>query len=291
MLPHRPNLLLPFCLAATWLIWGSTYLAIKFALLSFAPYVLSGTRYLCAGGILLAWLKWRGAAWPNWRQVCNAGLIGFLMLTVGNGLTCVAEKTLDSGATALMVAITPLLTVVMSQFMGNRARLLEWCGISLGMLGVLMMNLDTGLAADPQGVGLMIIACIAWATASVLIPRLDLPDGTMSPTIQMLVGGLVSLPLALLTGERFPDTPKPEAIAALAYLALFGSIIAYSAFIWLLRYTRPALAGSSSYVNPMVALFLGWLLAGEAISWPLLTGMCIILFGVALIGVAARNKT
>ncbi|PHV11301.1 drug/metabolite exporter YedA [Chitinimonas sp. BJB300] len=290
MSPQRPTLLIPFCLAATWLIWGSTYLAIKFALLSFSPYVLSGSRYLCAGGLLLAWLKWRGVAWPSWGQVGNASLVGLLMLTIGNGLTCVAEKTLDSGATALLVATTPLLTVVMSQLIGSQAKPLEWCGIGLGLLGVLLMNLDTGLAREPLDVGLMAIACIAWAIASVLIPRLNLPEGSMSPAIQMLAGGLVSLLLALLGGERFPSAPKPEAIAALAYLIVFGSIVAYSAFVWLLRHARPALASSGSYVNPMVALFLGWLLAGEAISWPLMAGMGIILLGVALIGLATRTK-
>lgn len=290
MLSKRPALLLPLCLAATWLVWGSTYLAIKFALISFPPYVLSGTRYLLAGGLLLAWLIWQRSTWPSWRQVRNASLIGFLMLTVGNGLTCVAEQTLDSGATALIVAATPLLTVLLSQMMGSRARPLEWCGIGLGLLGIVLMNLDARLASDPHGVMLMIIACLAWALASVLIPRLDLPQGSMSSTIQMLAGGLISLPLALLGGERFPAEPTAGAIAALLYLVLFGSVIAYSAFVWLLRNARPALATSSSYVNPVVALFLGWLLAGEAVSWPLLAGMSIILLGVALIGWSARSK-
>lgn len=290
MSASRTAFIIPLCLAATWLVWGSTYLAIKFALASFAPYVLSGTRYLVAGVLMLAWLRWQRTPWPSLRQIRNAALIGVLMLTVGNGLTCVAELTLDSGATALIVAACPLLTVVLSQLMGSRARPLEWCGIGLGLLGMLLMNLDAGLAGDPRGVGLMIIACIAWALASVLIPRLDLPQGGMSATFQMLAGGLVSLPLALLAGERFPSAPGIPALAALAYLIVFGSIVAYSAFVWLLRHARPALATSSSYVNPVVALFLGWLLAGETVSWPLLAGMSIILAGVGLIGLATKGR-
>lgn len=284
------RLLLPFCLAATWIVWGSTYLAIKYALLSFPPYVLSGTRYLFAGGLLLAWLKWRGTPWPTLRQLGNTSLIGLLMLTLGNGLTCVAELTLPSGATALIVAGTPLLTVGLSQLLGSRIRGLEWCGIALGLAGMVVMHNDASLAGDPRGVALMGAACLAWAVASVLMPRLDLPAGPMSAAMQMLAGGLISLPVALIAGERFPATPKLEAIAALAYLVVFGSIIAYSAFVWLLRHARPALATSSSYVNPLVALSLGWLFADEQVSPSLLLGMVIILAGVGLIGWATARK-
>ncbi|QDQ27295.1 drug/metabolite exporter YedA [Chitinimonas arctica] len=286
----RHTLLIPLCLAATWLVWGSTYLAIKYALPSFPPYVLSGTRYLLAGGLLLAFLKWRGAAWPTGRQLGNTALIGFLMLTLGNGMTCMAEQTMPSGAAALIVAGTPLLTVVLSQFLGGRASRLEWCGIALGMVGMVLINLDASLAEDPRGVGLMLAACLAWAIASVLMPRLDLPAGPMSAAMQMLAGGLISLPLALLGGERFPESPQPQAIAALAYLIVFGSIVGYSAFVWLLRNVRPSLASSSSYVNPVVALLLGGLVADEAVGWPLLAGMGVILAGVALIGWASARR-
>jgi drug/metabolite transporter (DMT)-like permease len=290
-MPHRhASLVIPLCLAATWIVWGSTYLAIKYALISFGPFMLSGTRYLTAGVLMTGFMLLRGTAWPSRRQTLNAVLIGFLMQSVGNALTCLAEKTLPSGATALIVAATPLLTVVISQLLGSRAKPLEWAGITLGLAGIVLMNLDASLAGDPRGVALVLIACLAWATASVMIPRLDLPPGGMSSAVQMLAGGAISMPIALLSGERFPIAPNWQALAALAYLTVFGSIVAYSSFVWLLRNVRPALATSSSYVNPVVALFLGWLFAHEAVTWPLVAGIVVILGGVGLIGWAHARK-
>lgn len=289
-MPARRAFLIIPCLAATWLVWGSTYLGMKLALESFPPYLLSGIRCVIAGGLLLLVLRLRGAAWPSLKQTANAGMIGFFMLTVGNGLTCVAEQTLATGATALIVAATPLITVVISQFAGHRATRLEWCGIVLGMTGIVLMNLDKGLASEPTGVLLMVVACFSWALASVLIPRLDLPQGPMSAGVQMLAGGLVSLPVAMALGEKLPAAPTAKALVAMVYLIIFGSIVAYSAFVWLLRNVRPALATSSSYVNPVVALFLGWAVAGEHVSAPLVIGMSVILAGVGLIGWSASRQ-
>ncbi|HEY9103831.1 drug/metabolite exporter YedA [Chitinimonas sp.] len=286
----RHPVLLPFCLFATWVIWGSTYLGIKFALHDFPPYILSGTRYLLAGSLLLAFVRWRGEVWPSRRQVANAALIGLLMLTLGNGLTCVAVQSLPSGATALIVAVTPLLTVLLGLGLGNKVQPLEWGGIALGLAGIVLMNRDASLAGHPAGVLLVLGACVAWATASVLIPRLDLPSGAMSSAVQMLAGGMVSLPAALLMGERMHVWPSPSALMALLYLVLFGSIVAYSAFVWLLRHVRPALATSSSYVNPVVALALGWLVLAEPLSPPLLAAAAVILAGVALIGWASARR-
>ncbi|QNM96278.1 drug/metabolite exporter YedA [Chitinimonas koreensis] len=287
-LPAR--FVVPLCLAATWLIWGSTYLGIRFALESFPPFILSGTRYLLAGAVLLAIVKLAGAPWPSRRQLGNTALLGFMMLTIGNGLVCVAEQTVPSGAAALIVAATPLLTVLANQALGSRARGIEWAGLGLGVAGIVLINLDASLAGDPRGFALVIAACLSWAIASALMPRLDLPEGPMSAALQMLAGGLVALPAALLSGERFPAAPTPAAIGALLYLAAFGSIVAYSAFVWLLRNVRPALATSSCYVNPVVALFLGWSLGNEAVGWPLLAGIAVILAGVALIGWAAARR-
>jgi len=289
MLNRSNSVLLTGCLAATWLVWGSTYLVIKFGLVSFTPYILSGMRYLTAGVALLAFARWRGTPWPSWRQTGNAALIGFLMLTVGNGLTCVAEKTLPSGATALIVAVTPLLAVIINHFMGTRSTLIEAAGIICGIVGIGVMNIDASLSSDPVAAGLMGVACFSWALASAIIRRVSLPEGAMSSAIQMVAGGMISLPLALAMGDRFPAHPAWSAVAALAYLSVFGSIIAYSAFVWLLRHVRPALATSSSYVNPVVALGLGAAFGGETVTWPLVAGIAVILVGMVLISRGGRG--
>lgn len=282
--------MLPLCLACTWLVWGSTYLGIKYALLSFPPILLSGVRYLIAGLLMLVIVRWRREAWPSIRQLRNAALIGALMLTIGNGLVCLAEKTVASGATALIVSVTPVLAVLANQLFGKQARSSEWLGIALGVIGVALLNLDSGLAGDLTGVALVIIACISWAFASALIPRLDLPKGSMSVTVQMLAGGAASIPIAWLTGERLPDSYHPQALLSMAYLIVFGSMVAYTAYVWLLSHIRPALATSSCYVNPVVALLLGWLLMNEEISHALLAGMAMVLAGVATISIAHARR-
>lgn len=284
-----PKLLLPLCLAATWIIWGSTYLGIRFALVSFPPFLLSGLRYLLAGVAMVAVVKLMKMPWPSWRQTRNSVLIGVMMLTIGNGLVCVAEQTVASGAAALIVATTPVLTVIANQLLGQRARRLEWLGLIVGVAGIVLMNLDQSLAADPTGVLMILAACVSWAVASVMIPRLDLPSGAMSSTIQMLASGLLSIAVGGLLGERLPERYEPRAVAALVYLAVAGSMLAYSAYVWLLRHARPALATSSCYVNPMVALLLGWLLANETITWPLLAGMAVTLSAVGLISLGQRK--
>lgn len=284
-----PKLLLPLCLAATWIIWGSTYLGIRFALVSFPPFLLSGLRYLLAGVAMVAVVKLMKMPWPSWRQTRNSVLIGVMMLTIGNGLVCVAEQTVASGAAALIVATTPVLTVIANQLLGQGARPLEWLGLIAGVAGIVLMNLDQSLAADPTGVLMILAACVSWAIASVMIPRMDLPSGVMSSTIQMLASGLLSIAVGALLGERLPERYEPSAVAALVYLAVAGSMLAYSAYVWLLRHARPALATSSCYVNPMVALLLGWLFANETITWPLLAGMAVTLTAVALISLGQRK--
>lgn len=280
MSPPVQRWLLPLCLTLTWLVWGSTYLAIKVALEGFPPFMLSGLRYLAGGLLMLVWLVLSRSDWPNWRQVRNASFIGVLMLTAGNGLLCVAEQHVASGAAALIVAATPVLTVLFNQWLGRRARPIEWLGLGLGVTGVALMQFDARLAAEPWGVAQLVLACVAWAAAGAMMPRLDLPQDSVSTTIQMLVGGALSLPVALLAGEDWPTRLRPDAVFALFYLSIFGSMLAYSAYVWLLRTQRPALATSCCYVNPVVALGLGWAYAGEAITWPLVAGMVVILAGV-----------
>ncbi|MDK2123113.1 drug/metabolite exporter YedA [Parachitinimonas caeni] len=286
------RLLIPLCLAATYLIWGSTYLGIKWALESFPPLTLAGIRFVVAGLLMLAWARLSGLPWPSLRQLRNAAWVGFMMLTFGNGAVCIAEKNIASGVAALIVALTPLATVLMSLFWGVKARRIEWAGIAVGFAGIVLLNLDGNLRAEPFSVGLVVAACIVWGLASAWMPRLDMPQGPMSSAMQMLAGGIFCLPLAWLNGESVPTSVTFKAGAALVYLIVAGSMLAYSAYIWLLKHTRPALATSSCYANPVVALLLGVFLAQEAISAPIIAGMLAILSGVVMLGVAqSRART
>jgi len=289
--PSRPTLLLA-CLAIVYVVWGSTYLAIHFVVDGIAPLISSALRNFCAGPILLAFLKWRGAPWPTWRQWRNGALIGFMMMGLGNGFVCLAETRVPSGLAALIIAGTPVFAILFAWgLFGVRPRVLEWLGIVLGLAGMGLLNLDLHAAASPAYVAVLFIAGASWAGATVLQPRLDLPKGPMSAAVQMLGGGTSLVVMAALHGERLDVATVPlSAWLALAYLVVFGSLVAYTAFVYVIGHSRPALATSYAYVNPVVAVGLGVLFVGETVSAPMMAGMAVILAGVGLVMIGSRRR-
>ena len=289
--PSRSTLLVA-CLAIVYVVWGSTYLAIHFVVDGIPPLISSAIRNFCAGPILLAFLKWRGAPWPTWRQWRSGALIGFMMMGLGNGLVCVAETRVPSGLAALIIAGTPVFAILFAWgLFGVRPRLLEWLGIGLGLAGMGLLNLDLHAAASPAYVAVLFVAGASWAGATVLQPRLDLPKGPMSAAVQMLGGGASLVVMAALHGERLDAATVPlSAWLALAYLVVFGSLVAYTAFVYVIGHSRPALATSYAYVNPVVAVGLGVLFVGETVSAPMLAGMAVILSGVGLLMIGSRRR-
>ena len=289
--PSRSTLLVA-CLAIVYVVWGSTYLAIHFVVDGIPPLISSAIRNFCAGPILLGFLKWRGAPWPTWRQWRNGALIGFMMMGLGNGLVCVAETRVPSGLAALIIAGTPVFAILFAWgLFGVRPRLLEWAGIVLGLAGMGLLNFDLHAATSPAYVAVLFVAGASWAGATVLQPRLDLPKGPMSAAVQMLGGGASLVVMAALHGERLDVATVPlSAWLALAYLVVFGSIVAYTAFVYVIGHSRPALATSYAYVNPVVAVGLGVLFVGETVSAPMLAGMAVILSGVGLLMIGSRRR-
>ena len=285
--------LLAVCLAIVYVVWGSTYLAIHFVVDGMPPLASSAIRNLCAGPILLAFLKWRGAAWPTPRQWRNGALIGFMMMGLGNGFVCLAETSVPSGLAALVVAGVPVFALLFAWGLsGTRPRLLEWLGIALGLGGMALLNLDLHAAASPWAVAVLFVAAASWAGATVLQRRLDMPAGPMSAAVQMLGGGASLVAMSALRGEHFVAGAVPaSAWIALAYLVVFGSIVAYTAFVYVIGHSRPALATSYAYVNPVVAVGLGALFAGETVSWPIAAGMMVILAGVGLVMIGNARRT
>ena len=270
-------------LLALYLIWGSTYLAIRVALESWPPFLMAAVRFLVAGGLLYGFLRWRGSAAPTRAQWGNAAVTGTLLLGLGNGLVCYAEQSVASGLAAVAVASMPLFAALFGTAYGQRPRRIEWIGLGIGFLGVVLLNLGGGMTGAPAGAAALVVAAAAWAFGSVWSRGRDLPPPLMSTAAQMLTGGVVMLAFGLATGERIAGPPPAVAVAALAYLAVFGSIIGFGAYIWLLNHVRPALATSYAYVNPPIAVLLGALLAGEQVSLQTLVSMAVILSGVVLI--------
>jgi drug/metabolite transporter (DMT)-like permease len=279
-------------LLSLYLIWGSTYLGIRFALEGGYPAlsVVSGARMLFAGLLMYAVLRWRGVPAPTRAQWRTLAVMGLLMMLLGNGCVVFAEKTVSSGLAAIAIASMPLWMGLFGLIFGLRPTVGEWLGIGVGFLGVLWLNAGSSLSAEPLGLILLLIAPIAWAFGSVWSRGRDLPSPFMTAAGQMICGGLMLVPLGLAIGEGMPDAPTLLGTGALLYLALFGSIIAFTAYVWLLKNVRPALASSYAYVNPPVAVLLGVWLADERVSAHDIGAMVVILLGVGIITLARSKR-
>src|SRR5690606_24454337 len=271
-------------LAVLYLVWGSTYLGIRFALEGgWPPLLMAGSRFLVAGGLLFAVLRLRGVPMPTRAQWRNCAFMGVLLLGLGNGMVCIAEQTVSSGLAAVAVASAPLWIGLFATLRGQRANRLAWLGLGIGFVGVLWLNAGSSLVGTPVGLVALLIAPVAWAYGSVWSQGRDLPSPFMGAAAQMLCGGMVMLVAGLLLGERIDALPTAKGPFAVAYLAGFGSILAFSAYIWLLHHVRPTLAGSYAYVNPVVAVVLGAWLAAERFSAHDLGAMVVIVLGVVAI--------
>lgn len=277
---------LPLALAlfTLYIVWGSTYFAIRLGVESWPPMMLAGLRFSLAGLILLAFLRWRGQPLPNARAALNACLIGLLLLTVGNGLVTLAEhQQVPSGLAAVMVATVPLFAMCFSRLFGIRTRKIEWLGILVGLAGIVLLNSGGHLAGNPQGAILVLIAALSWAFGSVLGSRIVLPQGAMAGAIEMLAAGAALLLTSALSGERLSALPDLQGFLALGYLMLFGSIIAINAYMYLIRNVSPAIATSYAYVNPAVAVLLGTSFGGETLSAREWLALAVIIFAVVLV--------
>lgn len=274
-------------LAAVYVIWGSTYLAIRFALEGgFPPFLLGGIRFLIAGSLMFAVLRWRGVPMPTRAQWLNAAAMGVLLLLFGNGMVNLAEQSVSSGIAAVAVASAPLWMGVFSAMRGQHPGRMEWVGLGIGFAGVLWLNADSSLTASKTGMIALLVATLAWSFGSIWSRGRDLPMPFMAAAAQMLCGGVAMCVVGFAIGERFHAVPAASGIAAFAYLVVAGSIVGFSAYIWLLHHVRPALAGSYAYVNPAIAVALGAWLAHERFGVHELAAMGVILSGVVAITMA-----
>jgi drug/metabolite transporter (DMT)-like permease len=278
-------------LAAVYVIWGSTYLAIRFALEGgFPPFLLGGIRFLIAGGLMYAVLRWRGIAAPTRAQWGNAAAMGVMLLLLGNGMVNYAEQTVSSGLAAVAVASAPLWMGVFAALRGQHPSRTEWVGLGIGFIGVVWLNVDSSLSASKMGMIALLVATIAWSYGSIWSRGRDLPPPFMTAAAQMLCGGAAMCILGAGVGERFHAMPTATGIAAFFYLVMAGSIVGFSAYIWLLHHVRPALAGSYAYINPAIAVALGVWLAHERFDLNELAAMGVILLGVVAITMAKAAK-
>jgi drug/metabolite transporter (DMT)-like permease len=282
-------------LAAVYIIWGSTYLAIRFAVETLPPFLMAAVRFLVAGGLLYGWRRARGVPAPTAAQWRAATVVGGLMLLGGNGGVVWAEQWIESGTAALIVATVPLWMVLLDWLRpgGRPPRAMVWAGIVVGLAGVglLFGGSDNG-EMYTAGWVVLILASVSWAVGSLYSRTMALPPALLATGMQMLAGGALLLVVGVAAGELRgldPAAFSTRSILSLLYLIVFGALVGYSAYVWLLRVTAPAVASTYAYVNPVVAVFLGWLLAGEALTLRIMLASTVIVGAVALITRAARR--
>jgi drug/metabolite transporter (DMT)-like permease len=283
-----PRLILS--LLAVYVIWGSTYYAMRVAVEGLPPLLMAATRFVPAGLILLGIARMRGAAWPTARQWAMSLPIGMLWFVGGNGFIAIALQSIDSGVTAVAVATMPLWAAVMAAGTGERPGGREWLGLGFGFAGVVVLVGGVSVHGEPLHVVLLLLSPVSWAAGSILSRRLPLPAGGVSAALPLITGGAALGVVAVLRGEWFVAGAPAEAWLAVTYLMVMGSLVAFSAFHWLLHHATPSVATSYAYVNPVIAVLIGGAIGGEVLGPSTLIATGLIVAAVALV-VTAKRRT
>jgi drug/metabolite transporter (DMT)-like permease len=275
-------------LLVVYVVWGSTYYALRVAVESLPALYMGGARYFIAGVLLVAFELARGAKWPTAKQWLLSLPVGALLFIVGNGFVAIAEIKLSSALAAVVVATMPLFAAAMAPAFGEKTRRGEWLGLALGFLGVLVLSRNAELRGDLGSSALLFVAPIGWALGSMLARKLPLAPGMLAPATEMVTGGLALLVAGAVRGESLPAGISARSAIAFSYLIVAGSLGGFSAYAYLLKATRPALAMSYSYVNPPIAVVIGVLLGAEHAGPEMLAAVALIAGGTfTLLRVAA----
>jgi drug/metabolite transporter (DMT)-like permease len=284
-------------LAAVYVIWSSTYLAIRICVRELPPLGMGAVRFSVAGGILLAIARRRGAAWPARRAWLDAVPVGVLLFVCSNGFVAIAETSISSSGAAVVCATMPLWAGVLGTLGGDRPTAREWASLAIGFAGVVVLFGSPSLAGPRAHVVLLLLSPPAWAIGSIRARRVPAvaPAGSpgaelLAPALQMIAGGALLAVVAVARGERVPAAVGAAAWLALAYLTLAGSVIGFTAYGWLLRHARPAVATSYAFVNPVLAVVLGAALYGEPLGITTVIANLMIVAAVMLVLARPRPR-
>lgn len=279
-------------LVAVYIIWGSTYLAMRIVVVDLPPLLSAALRFTTAGAVMLAIALRRGARVPSARDWLRVAPAGVLLFVGGNGFVSIASQSLTSGGIAVVCATMPLWMGVLGYATGDRPTAREWLSLFVGFVGVFILLGSPSLAGEPRHIVLVVASPILWAAGSLWARRTrdvgGLHGGLVGPAVQMLTGGAALAVVALSRGERIPLDADASSWLALGYLCIFGSLVAFTAFAWLLRNARPVVATSYAYVNPIVAVLIGAALYGEPLSWS--TALAnILIVGAVMLALTRRT--
>ncbi len=274
-----------------YIVWGSTYLAIHWGVETIPPFAMGAVRFLIAGSLLYAWSRFRGAEKPSVSHWKASAVVGVLLLFVGNGAVSWASQRVSSGLTSVLVATVPLWLVLCELWQGKRPDLLKLVGVLIGLAGVALLVMPTGAATatvDPVGAVVLALGSLSWTIGSLYSRTArQAPAPALAIAMQMLVGGSLLLVLSLALGEWTAAVHvSARSAASLLYLIVFGSLIGFSTYMWLLKAASPAAVGTYAYVNPAVAVMLGVVMAGERLPARAVAAMTVILGGVAMVSIA-----
>jgi drug/metabolite transporter (DMT)-like permease len=278
-------------LVAVWFFWGSTYLGIRVAIDSIPPFLMAGFRFVLAGAVLFGFARLRGEPMPTARQWLNALAVGTLLLGIGNGAIVWAELFVPTGLVALTVSTAPLWLVLIDRvFFGGRIGWPQAVGIGIGLAGVAILANPTGTGLALLPLAVLVCSSVSWAAGTMLSRTSGLPRSTtLANGMEMLTGGLVLLVAGVVAGELgrvHPDQFTLRSVAALGWLVVFGSLVGFSCYLWLIRVAPVVLVSTQSYVSPVVAVSLGVLLLGEHVSVRMLVAGAVILAAVILVATA-----
>jgi len=289
--PSRAGIVLAF--AAVYLIWGSTFLAIRYAVETIPPFFMAGCRFLTAGAVLYLWTRAAGAARPSRREWGGTALVGALLLVSGNGGLCWAERRVPSGLAALLLAAIPVWMVLLDSLRRDGTKLGARVigGMVMGVAGITLLvgpaHMWGSSRVEPAGTGVLMLSAFSWALGSVISHKVSLPRSPFqAAAMEMLAGGVILLALGLLGGETrhfHLDAVAARSLVGLIYLIAAGSLVGFTAYFWLLRTVPTARVATYAFVNPAVAVFLGWALGSEVVTGRELLASATIIAGVALI--------
>ena len=276
-----------FC---TYFFWGSTYLALKFGIESFPPFLLVGLRFTVAGIVLYGVMRYLGSPNPTSAQWLGASALGILLPVFGNGTVTYVQQTVSSSIAALSIATAPIWMAIFSSIWGHQISRQEWAGIAVGLAGIVLLNMGGSLHGDIASALLLIFAAASWSFGSVLSKHIAMPQGLMAAACQMLIGGLVMLMASAVRGEAWPQVISAKSWWALVFLVVLGSLVSYSAYMYLLKTVRPLVASSNTFVNPVVAFIVGIWLANEVVTTNEYIALGVIIIGVVLVLTASDNS-
>jgi drug/metabolite transporter (DMT)-like permease len=281
-------------LLAVYVIWSSTYLAMRIAVVELPPLLTASMRFVAAGLVMLLIALRRGASWPSARDWLRVLPIGALLFVGGNGFVAIAQQSVTSGGAAVVCAMMPLWIGVLGTISGDKPSKREWLSLAVGFVGIVVLMGGPSLAGKPLHIALVICSPVCWALGSTLARRLPGSIGRdpfLLPAMEMLTGGVVLAAAGgLLRGERLPADASTTAWLAVVYLCVFGSLVAFTAYNWLLRNARPVVATSYAYVNPILAVLIGAVISGEPLGATTLVANVLIVIAVFLALGRSRAK-